>query len=181
MELKLGAYINGLPFGNDLVRAVDIAANEVLQKVIAVETRTALAELSNPRPHISDGGANRDRPRSRHVRMRHEIVAGEEGAEASSAAPQRKDLALRNPTPTPTAPPRVTACTLSGVRFISGTIRTKRRKRHGCRSAARHPFRLDAAPFPNNHTRRASDLPALAVRTRSHSRANQPLTTRTVR
>lgn len=45
MELDLVSDHRLLPLGHDSIRAVDVAPDEVLEKVVAVESATALAQL----------------------------------------------------------------------------------------------------------------------------------------
>ena len=61
----------------DPVRAVDVAAEEVLEPVVAVEPATPLTELGDPRPDVRGVRADGDGPRRHHVSLRKQGVAGE--------------------------------------------------------------------------------------------------------
>ena len=51
----------GLPFLVNVIGAVDVAAGQILQQVVAVETPTALTDLHEPFPDVIDGRMDRDR------------------------------------------------------------------------------------------------------------------------
>ena len=71
------AGVDALPFGMDPVRAVDVAAEEVLEPVVAVEPATPLTELGDPRPDVRGVRADGDGPRRHHVSLRKQGVAGQ--------------------------------------------------------------------------------------------------------
>lgn len=91
MESDLRADVDGLPFRNYPIGAVDVAAHEVLEEVVAVETAAPLSKLGDPLPDTIGGGANRHRPRGRQVRTGHELIARKRHARLllGGAPPQR--------------------------------------------------------------------------------------------
>ena len=76
-EPDLRADRDALPRGHDPVGAVDVAADEVLQRVVAVEAAAPLPELRDPRPDVGGAGVDRDGPGRGQVRVRDELVAGQ--------------------------------------------------------------------------------------------------------
>ena len=60
MELDLVPDPDVLPLGPDAIRAVDIAARKVLEKVVAVEPAPPLPKLGDPWPDLVGRGANSD-------------------------------------------------------------------------------------------------------------------------
>jgi len=77
VELDLVSDGDGLPLGDDPVGAVDVAADQVLQRVVAVEAAPALSELGDPGPDLLGRGTNGDGPRGREVGVGDEVIAGE--------------------------------------------------------------------------------------------------------
>lgn len=78
----------------DLHHVVDLAADEVLEPLVGVETAAPLAKLDEPRPHGRAGRVDRDRVAVGPLRLRHELVTRQlEGP-----------LLLRSPPPPPPAP-----------------------------------------------------------------------------
>ena len=59
-EIDLVTYRDGLPLPNDPVRAVDVASDQVLDEVIAVEPAPSLSELGDPRPDVASRRPDRD-------------------------------------------------------------------------------------------------------------------------
>jgi hypothetical protein len=80
-----------LQLGHDPVDAVDVEAGQVLQDVVAVEPTAALAHLDQPRPDRGRRGPDRDRAGGLPDGLRHELVAGQLGAQLllGRAPPQR--------------------------------------------------------------------------------------------
>ena len=66
-----------LPLGDDPVGAVDIAAGQVFQEVIAVEPASGLPQLGDPRPDPVRRGAHGERARGGQIGPRDELIAGE--------------------------------------------------------------------------------------------------------
>ena len=56
MEPDLVADLDVLPLGDDPVGAVDVAADQVLEEVVAVEAAASLAELRDPGPDSVGAG-----------------------------------------------------------------------------------------------------------------------------
>jgi hypothetical protein len=77
MQTQLVSDSDGLPLGNDPVGAVDLAAHEVLESVVAVEAAPPLPQLRDPRPYGGDGSRDGHGTRRADVRSSHELVAGE--------------------------------------------------------------------------------------------------------
>jgi hypothetical protein len=63
VQPHLIAYPYRLPLWKDSVRAVHVAAHEILEQVITVEAATALAKLRDPRPAVHCWPVNGDAPR----------------------------------------------------------------------------------------------------------------------
>jgi hypothetical protein len=77
MEIDLVPDPGALPVRHDSIRAVDVAAHEVLKKIVAVETATALPQLGNPRPDLLGRGANSDRAGCDEIRAWDEVISRE--------------------------------------------------------------------------------------------------------
>ena len=77
VELDLVPDDDGLPFGDDLVGAVDVAADQVLQHVVAVEAAPPLPELGDPGPDLLGRGANGDGAGGDQVGVGDEVITGE--------------------------------------------------------------------------------------------------------
>jgi hypothetical protein len=77
MELHLVPHADVLPVGDDAIRAVDVAAHQVLEEVVAVEPTPPLPQLGDPRPDLIGGGANGDGASRGEVGVRDEVIAGE--------------------------------------------------------------------------------------------------------
>jgi hypothetical protein len=75
-ELHLVAGFEVPPFRHDAACAVDVAADQVLQEVVAVEPAPALPELDDPRPYLCCWGADGDGSGCREVGVRDEVIAG---------------------------------------------------------------------------------------------------------
>src|SRR5690606_33607577 len=69
--------VDVLPVRLDVVRAVDTAAGQIRDRVVAVEPATALAELRDPRPHVLRPRLAADGAGGGHVGVRQQVVAGE--------------------------------------------------------------------------------------------------------
>jgi hypothetical protein len=62
MEVDGGPDLDRLPRGNDPFCAVDVAPDEILEEVVAVETATPLPDLGDPWPDRVSSPRRRDRP-----------------------------------------------------------------------------------------------------------------------
>jgi hypothetical protein len=97
-----------LPLGNDPRGAVDVAAHQVFEKVIAVEPAASLAKLRDPRPHPPAPA----RTVTARVAVRSasgtSASPGSTTFNSSSVAPHRKHRALTSATPAAAAPPTAT-------------------------------------------------------------------------
>ena len=76
-EPDLVADLDILPSGHDLVRAVNVTADQVLQKVVAVETAAPLPQLSDPGPYLASRRADGDGAGRGEVRGADQIIAGQ--------------------------------------------------------------------------------------------------------
>jgi len=59
-----------------VIGAVDVAADQVLQEVVAVEPAPALPQLGDSRPHLVGQGADRDDAGRSEIGAGDEIIAG---------------------------------------------------------------------------------------------------------
>jgi hypothetical protein len=76
-EPDLVADLDVLPFGHDAIRAVDVAAGQVLEKVVAVEPTPPLPQLGDPRPDLVARRTNGDRAGCGEVGERDQLIAWE--------------------------------------------------------------------------------------------------------
>jgi hypothetical protein len=67
-------------WGYDPVGAVDVAADQVLQRVVAVEAAPALPDLGDPGPDLVCHGMRGDGAGCDEIEVGDEVVAGEGGA-----------------------------------------------------------------------------------------------------
>jgi hypothetical protein len=101
----LVADLDVLPLGHDPVRTVDVATDEVLDEVVAVEATPPLPQLGDPRPHVLGRSANGDRTRRAEVGVRDQVIADEWvgelpfcGAPAKLSRPRHDRIRGRHPT-----------------------------------------------------------------------------------
>ena len=90
-----------LELGAELRHVVDVAPDQVLEPLVAVEPTAPLADLHEPRPHALARRVDGDRARVAPVRARHEIVAGERPVQlgvgrAPAAAPPVQERTERD-------------------------------------------------------------------------------------
>ena len=80
-----------LPFGDDPVGVVDVAAEQVLEGFVAVEPAAPLAQLRQPGPDGVGFGVDRDRPGRCEIRGGQKVIAGEPHIDlcVAGAPPQR--------------------------------------------------------------------------------------------
>lgn len=71
---QLVAFAGG-PFGVDLRGVADLAADDVLQPLVAVEPAAVRADLCHPRPHVHGGRFDADAVRPAPPRLRNQFVA----------------------------------------------------------------------------------------------------------
>jgi len=75
-EPDLVADLDVLPLGHDPIRAVDVAADQVFEEVVAVEPAAPLSKLGDPRPDLAGRGSNGDCPGCGDVGVLDQIIAG---------------------------------------------------------------------------------------------------------
>jgi hypothetical protein len=74
------AHLHFLPGRDDVVRAVGLEPEQVLQPVVAVETVAVGAELHDPRPHPLGYGVDRDRASQPCRGVGDELITGKRGS-----------------------------------------------------------------------------------------------------
>jgi hypothetical protein len=89
VELDLVADLDVLPLGDDLVGAVDVAADQVLQRVVAVEAAPPLPELGDPGPDVVCRSMKGDGAGCREIAVGDEVVAVQGGVELLVGRPHR--------------------------------------------------------------------------------------------
>ena len=77
MEPYAVARFQGLELRQNPVGVVDVAPEQVLEPVVAIEARFALPHLYEPRPHFSRGSANGNGVRSGKLGVGNELISGE--------------------------------------------------------------------------------------------------------
>jgi len=75
MEVDLSVNGGVLVIGDDFCCVGDLAADEVFDGLVGVETGAALSDLSDPGPHILRGGIDGDAQRVRPLGFAHQFVA----------------------------------------------------------------------------------------------------------
>src|SRR5215207_2032388 len=78
-SLTWSPTLRSLPLGHDPVGAVDVAADQVLQRVVAVEAAPPLPELHDPGPDLVGCGRHGDGPGCQEIGIGDEVIAGEDG------------------------------------------------------------------------------------------------------
>jgi hypothetical protein len=76
-ELDLIADHGVLPFGHDSVSAVDMAADQVFEEVVAVEPAAPLPQLGDPRPYLTGRSAHGDGAGCYEVWIGDQVIAGQ--------------------------------------------------------------------------------------------------------
>jgi hypothetical protein len=65
------------PLGHDAICTVDVTADQVFEKVVAVESAASLPQLGDPRPYVIGRGANGDGAGCGEIGIFDEVIAGE--------------------------------------------------------------------------------------------------------
>jgi hypothetical protein len=79
MKANLVTSANRLQLRNHPVGTVDVAPQQILQKVVTVEAAPSLSDLGNPRPDRLRWGVDRNRPRDREARRINQFITGQIG------------------------------------------------------------------------------------------------------
>jgi hypothetical protein len=76
-EPDLVTDLDVLPLGHDAIRAVDVAADQVLEEVVAIEPTPPLPQLGDPRPYLIGRRMNGDGAGCGEVGDRDQLIASE--------------------------------------------------------------------------------------------------------
>jgi hypothetical protein len=72
------AATEALPFRDDAIGVVHIAPDKVFEPGVAVEPAPRLPNLDEPRPHVGDPCLDRDSMRGFVLRVRQELITGQQ-------------------------------------------------------------------------------------------------------